>query len=267
MDWNRYKELNMLEHFGRFEEALRGLDELESECSDPEDKVLLLLSISNCLGRLKRYPEARQPLEKAFGLVGEHSHLHPRIAFKYAYIDIYLRNWKGALIKLDAILKESGDTLRLPENDDLLGLIRSGRGVVLAEMRRYREALPLLEQAVVANPEDPVILTYLGACYFDVKELGRSKECFVKALKLELDSSYRHKAHYFLGSIYYAQGNFAWAKQEFEESLKQGEDGEFADANVYEYLRRASQSLGLESEVDRYSELLQQVARSPKTSK
>jgi tetratricopeptide (TPR) repeat protein len=58
-------------------------------------------------------------------------------------------------------------------------------------MRRYREALPLLEQAAVANPEDPVARTYLGACYFDVKELERSKECFVKALKLELDSGYQ----------------------------------------------------------------------------
>jgi tetratricopeptide (TPR) repeat protein len=125
-------------------------------------------------------------------------------------------------------------------------------------MRRYREALPLLEQAAVAEPEDPIALTYLGACYFDVKELERSKECFVKALKFELDSSYRHKAHYFLGSIYYAQGNFAWAKQE---------DGEFADKNVHEYLRRASQSLGLESEVERYSQLLEQIARSPKTLK
>jgi hypothetical protein len=65
MDWNRYNQLDSLERSGRLEEALRGFDELESECSDTEDRVLVLLSISNCLGRLKRYLEARHPIEKA----------------------------------------------------------------------------------------------------------------------------------------------------------------------------------------------------------
>jgi len=267
MDWNLYNEMSALESSGSLEQALRGFNDLESESVDAEDKVLVLLAISDCLGRLRRYPEARQAIEKASLLVARSNQIYPRIAFKDAYIEVYVRDWKKALSKIDAIRKDSYDALLLPENADLVEQLQISRGVVLVELHRYREALPLLEQAAKANLEDAMVLTYLGACYFDAKDFERSKECLLKALKLGVDHNYRHKIHFFLGSIYYAQGKFAWAKQEFEESLKQGQNQEFADKDVYDYLIQASEWLGLETEVERYSKLRQQVDQPSKTSK
>lgn len=267
LDWNLYNELVMLEYSGKPDEALRGLNELEKKCTEPDEKVVLLLAASNCFVLLDRYDEARQAIEKAFALVERHSRLYPRIAFKDAYIDIYLRNWKKALAKIDAILKESGETLQMPDNADVLEQVRSSQGIVLLELGRYREALPLLEEAVIARPVDGELLIYLGACYFNLRELDKSRNCFVSALKSELDANFRYKAHFFLGSVYYAQANFAWAKQEFEEALQQGEQRQLSGYNIYEYLRLTSQSLGLESEAKRYSELLEQLNRASEPSK
>jgi|ERR1700723_126190 len=261
MNWDRYNELDALDRSGKSDEALSGLNELESECADVEDKALILMAISDCLGKLGRYPESRQAIERASALVGLQNRFYPRLAFKDAYIDIYAENWKKALSKIDAIQKESYDALLLPDNADLVEQLHISRGIVLVELHRYREALPLLEQAAVVSPDDVVVLTYLGACYFDAEKLDEAKECFLKALRLGLDSSYRSKAHYFLGSIYYAQGKFGWAKQEFENSLDSGEDAKFSGQNVYEYLRRTSQALGLDDEAERYSQLLQQSNR------
>ena len=82
-----------------------------------------------------------------------------------------------------------------------------------------------------------------------------------------MDDSYRYKAHFYLGSIYYAQGNFAWAKQEFEQALEQGDPGQLASKNLYEFLKLTSQALGLQSETERYAQLVQQEAQRPKTLK
>jgi tetratricopeptide (TPR) repeat protein len=267
LDWNLYNDLVMLEYSGKPGEALRGLNELEERCTDADERVVVLLAVSNCLVLLDRYGEARQALKKAFALVGKHSHVYPRIAFKDAYIDIYMRDWKKALAKIDAILNESGDTLKIPNNADVLEQVRSSRGIVLLELSRYSEALPLLEEATVARPGDGELLIYLGACYFHLRELDRSKDCFVRALKSEIDTNFRYKAHFYLGSVYYAQGNFAWAKQEFEEALQQGDRQQLSGKNIYEHLKLTSESLGLESEAKRYSELLERVNHASESSK
>jgi tetratricopeptide (TPR) repeat protein len=267
LDWDLYNELVTLEYSGEPDEALRGLNELEKQCEDADEKVVVLLAISNCLVLLDQYGEARRALGKAFALVGKNSHFYPRIAFKDAYIDIYLRDWRKSLAKLDAVLKESSETLQIPENADVFEHVRTSRGIVLLELRRYRKALPLLEEAAIARPGDGELLIYLGACYFGLREMDKSTDCFARALKVELDAKLRYKAHFFLGSIYYAQGSFAWAKQEFEEALQQGEQRQLSRRNIYEYLRLTSQSLGLESEVERYSELLKQLNRPSESSK
>jgi len=264
MDFDRYNELDALRRSGSPNEALRGFREMERGCEEPEDRALVFLAISNSLVLLDRYVEARQAIESALALVGKRDDYYPRIAFKDAYIDIYLRNWKIALSKIDTILENSRDLLQLADNADLVQHLKTARGIVLVELHHNREAIPLLEQASMANPEDGGTLVYLGASYFGVKDLEKSKQCFLNSLKLELDSTYRSKAHYFLGSIYYAEGNFAWAKQEFEESLSQGVSGGFADQDTYEYLKLASKALGLETEVERYSQLLKQEVRHRK---
>jgi tetratricopeptide (TPR) repeat protein len=260
MDFDRYNQLDALGRSGKPDEAIRGLREMERTCDDPEDRALVLLAISDCFVLLDRYTDARQAIERALALVGKHNEYNARIAFKDAYIDIYLRDWKKALSKIDSILKNFRDLLLLADNADLLQLLETARGIVLVELHRYGEAVPLLEQAAAAKPNDGVTLIYLAASYFAVKELKKSKECYVKALTLELDSSYRSNAHYFLGRIYYSEENFAWAKQEFEKSLNQVEPGAFTGPHVFQYLKLASQALGLDAEVERYSQLIRQKA-------
>jgi len=56
--------------------------------------------------------------------------------------------------------------------------------VILRETNNPEEAKEILKKIIEENPEDPLFFCELGNCYFDLKEISKAEQNFLKALRL-----------------------------------------------------------------------------------
>jgi tetratricopeptide (TPR) repeat protein len=94
------------------------------------------------------------------------------------------------------------------------------RAFVLADLGRWKEALPILEAIQSRQEYREGIAFYLGHCHASAHEYKKAKPHFVEALKLGLPPNLEYRAHYELGVVYFALGGYAQAKIEFEKTLQ-----------------------------------------------
>jgi len=83
----------------------------------------------------------------------------------------------------------------------------------LVEDERYREAVPLLQQLIVQEPDAPVPYTKLGTSYVAMREFDKAMPVLRKLVELNPDSA---GSHFQLGAALFAAGDFAAAVPELE---------------------------------------------------
>jgi len=236
-----------------------GLEELLQQDIDPLSQALVLMEISNGLSRLQRYRDARQKLMKASKLLGPNHEYYPRVAYHLALIDMEEKNWRGALNRFDDILESYAAILHMPDHDDLLEGTELNRAVALGKLGRYQEARPLLEEARRNKQNRTIILSYLGACDFELGHYDAAIEAYDELFSITgepMDSVFRAQAHYHRGVMFFRRDQLARAKSEFEQCLACPDRGEIQNANLLGWLVDLSRKLGLDDDVKRYSTLL-----------
>lgn len=256
MDWERFNELVALSQGGRSEEAIQGLRNLVGPSEQAEDNASVLLIIGACQKELGRHDEARETLADARSLAGAHSWVQPRALFFCASMDISEGNWMQAVKTLNTLEEQFPAFLQEPENRDLFEEVRRSRGMVIYELGQPAKALPLLEEAVAVDYERPTALYYLARCRYDLGNLEGAKQAFRDALGSDLHPVYQPSAHYMLGLIHYHQGQHAWAIREYEWCLEHDHAQREPRAKVLTGLVLAYRALGMESEAQRYSNML-----------
>lgn len=89
--------------------------------------------------------------------------------------------------------------------------------MVVAKQKMYAGdfvgALNTYREVEKNNPKDPSVLHYIGYCYFNLKQLDKSKEYLLKSL--EANASAKPENHLVLGKIYQLEGSFDKAIEEF----------------------------------------------------
>lgn len=103
-------------------------------------------------------------------------------------------------------------------------------GVAFFDNGRLQEAKTQFEKALMVDPNHIWALGGLGRCYY---EMGKSDLAFPLLKKsIEKKPDYT-MAHYLLGEIYYADGNFSEALDSFSNALKSNNDrSEFANIHL-----------------------------------
>ena len=166
-------------------------------------------------------------------------------------VDIDAENWKAALKTLDKIIRKYAPDLNTDDDRDILEETQRNRGIALFELRRVREALPLLQGVRKIDYARERTLCSIGSCNFasliDFKEL----------LSLNPNSAYRSFAHYVRGRIYYDRRQLARAKDEFANCLACPERGNIPNRHLLQALVYTCRALNLESDACRYSQLME----------
>lgn len=134
------------------------------------------------------------------------------------------------------------------------------RGIVLTGFEKYKEAQPLLEQAVAKGYWRERTLYYLALCCVYLGDLRNAQSHLTEALALNLNPQYALFAHYYLAMTYLWQEKNAWARQEFEWCLQHIDDEKKVRLDyVLMGLVKTSEALGQKDDAQRYSEMLRQM--------
>jgi putative PEP-CTERM system TPR-repeat lipoprotein len=147
------------------------------------------------------------------------------------HLDYVLRadaNQPQALLLYGAVSYAKGDYQLA---DDFLARLGAGRSVPVAvrklqaatklKLRRYGEAVVLLEQAVQAEPDDAQLLALLGTAYMQAGDAGKGSEALARAVELDPNQA-ALRTQLALGRL--ASGDAGAAASELQAAVDLGQD-------------------------------------------
>lgn len=134
-------------------------------------------------------------------------------------------------------------------------MAQARRGFLLADLGRWKEALPILEEAESFEGRRSEILFYLGHCYVSGGDYSKAKGKIIEALRLGLPRNLEFRAHCELGMAYYRLKDYAQAKLEFERCATNGDPEYIKQAQIWMRLENTCRYLGLKEDADRYASL------------
>jgi len=256
-----FARANELEDAGRLEEAVEQYRILAATLEEVEDKVTVILAQIGCLNILGRTKEARSLLPLAAQLLPAESENHPHLEFAKAGVLAAEGKRKHALKILDRLVSDKEGLLKATNGLDLYQHIQMRRVFLLIELRRDKDARPILEEVLTFRAENVSVHFYAGLCYFGLRDSGLAKKHYEEALSKGLPPLWEWQARVHLGPIYYADEALAKAKLEYERAEALGaEIGASAkdQRNVYLWLAKICRELGQEKEAAKYEVLSRQ---------
>lgn len=229
VDEKRFFKACELRDEGKLREAFDEFLGVAAGIDDPIDKAGVLLNAVTTLNVAGEYEEARRHLSAARLLVpslaeslveGQYDDRLFKLQASLDFEDAEIFSFEGrleiALAKFDSILEKYGQRLQQLQFRETYEMVQSRRGFLRVDLGRWREALPVLEEAESFEGRKSEIYFYLGHCYVSNGEYGRAVEKFVKAQRIGLPQNLEFPAHCSLGIAYYALKDYAQARVEFE---------------------------------------------------
>lgn len=251
---------------GKYAQAYEAFRVLGDETTDRVDKAGILLHAAKTLKLQEKYIAAEDQLRAARELVTDYLGPSPSSDERIAHLEIYLDyedadlSWKQgknkeALAKFESSLKRYEGRLREPDFAGFYELTQTCRAFILADLGRWKEAMPVLEEArSFPEPEYKEGITfYLGHCYLSAGEVEKAEELLAEALKLGLPESLEFRAHCELGMVYNKRRDYAKAKQEFEKCVATADSKYIQHSRIWEWLQDTCRALGLRAEAEDYA--------------
>lgn len=273
MDEQKLRNACQLRDEGRFTEACNEFLQLAEDSEDHLDKAGALLYAANTLEMAGEVEAATSKVSAARALLGDYSREpDENLAALELFLDyedatlLWLRggNGEAALNKFDAAIKKhrlrASHKKHAPAPKDLNSLdfyeaIQIRRAFILANLGRWREALPILEAIRSPKEYKEGVAFYLGHCYSSAHDFDRAEKRLTEAIKLGLPSQLEYRAHCELGTVYFNLKDYAKAKEELEKGVKKADPNYIKQSEVYRWLELTCRALGLKAEADHYAQL------------
>jgi tetratricopeptide (TPR) repeat protein len=254
---------------GNYKDALAELHTLAETLQDPIDKAGVLLNAVTCLEMLGELEQAKTELKTAKTLLleqvqspkdthsddNEATSLQIDIGLEEAVLNRAEGKVEEAMVKLGDLLSRFGKHLRQSAHRDAYQNIQVQRGSLLADLGRWRDALPILEEADSFAEPRAFISFYLGYCYVAIGDDHRGKEKLIEALKIGLPKYLEFRAHCALGKAYHKLEDYVSAKEELERCAQTADKRYIAEAKLWKWLEITCLHLGLKDEANQYAEL------------
>lgn len=243
--------------------AVAILEGLIGSAEENELKAQLMLLQVQWLIKAGKLDDAKKRLDDAGNLLPATD--QARLLRDFFEVDVLIaeERFEDALKKLEnlhqvhkALGKRPNSTHRL-DLDDLYEGIQLRRGMVLATLERYGEALPILEETLALDVKKEGDFYYLlGLCYYEAGLYDRAREMFLKGFEEGLPENYKIPAHFALGVVCARLGAHAKAKSELEICLRNDSAGQVDKRVLFAWLAGTCRALGLDEEEKRYRSLL-----------
>jgi tetratricopeptide (TPR) repeat protein len=246
-------------------EALRELRELARGLNDPWSRTALLYHESLFLIEMKRIPEARQRLEdlkSALESLSGPPHddyeddLPHNLAVMSRYTELKIllaeEQESRALEVLEELLALYPKQLSIDGFEDVRKEIATYQGLLLADAGRWKEAMPILENATPPEAWSGVISYYLGHGYYTFQDYKRAEAKLEEGLSLGLALHWEGSAHYILGLVEYHLGNMIAANREFKLCLNSSTPEYLYTTKIWEWLEATASALGLHDDAQQY---------------
>jgi predicted negative regulator of RcsB-dependent stress response len=207
MDEERLLKACELVDKGKYSEAHNEFIQLAEDTPDPVEKAWPLIYAANTLQTLGQQEAATAQLNAARTLLEKHrpsiSARDEKFAAAECFLDfedanlLWLRggNKEAALDRFDAALKKHRIALEDQRSGSLHEAFQIRRAFILADLGRWKEALPILEGIKSPQEYREGIAFYLGHCYLAGDDYERAKEKLTEALNLEDYQSGSNIAH------------------------------------------------------------------------
>ena len=257
----RFDDANALWDSGRIEEAIREFHAMAMESHDVNEKCGLMLNEVRCYADLGRLADSERVLGQIRQLVPDDSDVCFGVDFGAACVTAQGGNHDNAVLQYERILKEYACLLEAPEYRYYYEEIQRRKGLCLAFLGRYSEAIPVLREASSFSGLVPAIgqevNLYLGICYAELHENNLAKEQFLHAIEFGLKNGVEAEARYRAAILYFAEGGFAQTKYQLESIVRTSREEirNVPRKYIYVLLSRACWHLGEEENAKRYAKL------------
>lgn len=277
MDEKRFLNACLMRDQGKLNEATDELLELAKTAEDPLDRAGILLHLTNTLEMSGQTEAALSKLSLARALMEGYSTSHSMGDEKFSALELFLDyedanlSWlrgdslQAALSKFEALIKKH----RLPAPADkqspapmdvyardLYESSQIRRAFILADLGRWKEALPILEAIPSPKEYREGVAFYLGHCYLAAHNYVGAEQKLTEALRLGgLPNSLEYRAHCELGATYYNLADYAKAKQELERGAEKADPSYLKEFQVWKWLELTCRSLALKAEAEHYARL------------
>jgi tetratricopeptide (TPR) repeat protein len=257
----------LLQHFvelretGRHEEAIREYRALAAAAKDANERADLLAGaeIEYCI--LGRLAEARQIVDELLAMETSDPEIRLSIEFDDACLLLLEGRTADGAEAFASMLQRHRELLERPWLRFLYEEIQWRRAVALVELRRFGEALPILQEAVSFDLEDVEheqrVWVALGDCLYDAKDFESAREAFIRAIDFGLKNAIEEVARYDFAQVCVKTRGFAQARQQLETILRDfpTENSFLPRKYVYVLLSRACSGLGDRQAAESYTEL------------
>ena len=240
---------------GQIETALREFHSIASEINDADGKAAVMLNEHRCHCDLGHLKHAEETMRKIRALKPIDPIVNMNINFGDACMQILASRPENGIRLFDSILKSNAELLQTPHYSDLYEEIQQRKAFALCEMGSYREALPLLNEAIqfrTDKADAQSVHFYLGICLAEMGNNEAAKHEFLLVINmgLELEANSRYR----LAMIEFNSGAFARAQCQLEQILQIQREEQVDVPRMYmcEFLAKVSNALGNESQANRY---------------
>jgi tetratricopeptide (TPR) repeat protein len=253
---------------GKLREAVHEFLRIADATKDPIDKANISLYAAVTLKALGDYAAALKLLGAAGRLIVAQGSrvssampdarlalLEVSLDFEVADIHRFEGRNEEALAEFSTTLEKYSQRLNEPDLRVARESIQACRGFILADLGRWKESMPILEQAQSYTEYKEGIAFYLGHCYLAAGNYAGAAERLTEALKLGLPHSLEYRAHYELGIALYELRDYAAAKRGFEHCARTADKSYLSDGAIWKWLQATCRNLGLKDEVQYYSRL------------
>ena len=248
----------------KFSEAYEEFLKIAETTEDRIDKAGALLYAGMTLKLLERYEDARCQFIAARTAAAEYLSPNLSVDERVGHLELYLDFedadlcWKQgdneeALTRFSNFLKKYAERMREPEFRPIYESVQARRAFILADLNRWKEAMPILEAARSFTEYKEGIAFYLGHCYLAAHDYTRSEESLVEALRLGLPHTLDYRAHCELGIAYYYLQEYVKARLEFEIAAKKADPSYTQQSQIWKWLETTCLKLGLEADARTYA--------------
>jgi tetratricopeptide (TPR) repeat protein len=272
MDEQHFLHACQLRDEGKLTEAYNEFSHLAENTADPLDKAGALLYAANTLEMSGQIEAATTKVKEVRALMEEYSPPMSLRDEKFAALELFLdyedanllwlrgenpdaalNQFDAALKKhrLDAALKKDGLAPKDLHSRDFYESIQIRRAFILADLGRWKEALPILE--AIKSPQEyrEGVAFYLGHCYLAAHDYISAEQKLTEALRLGgLPRSLEYRAHCELGMTYYNLKDYAKAKEELEKGAQMADATYVRESQIWRWLELTCRALGAKTEAE-----------------